>query len=169
LSCRDPSSGEGECVTDRPDVAGGDASIVAGCVTRRKPRRWQDDKRAKGFRRGGPRKGFGYEMERLRVISPECEEAKQAYPLTMVAKRIGYKRASLKVILCKSGLPYLLVKEGPGPGTTYLPRSTVDALVARKIQWFRGRQPTTSGKRRAVEWPQTRLTMTEGCDEGDSD
>ncbi len=106
-------------------------------------------KRGKGFGHGGPRQGLAYEAARVRAVTPEVEEAKQAYPLTMVARRLGYKRASLKVILCKSGLPYLVVKGGPGPGSTYLPRSTVDALVARKIMRV-GRWATPRGAMRGA-------------------
>ncbi len=128
-------------MTDRLEGMREDAHVVPRCVTPRTPRRWRDDKRAKGFSRGGPRKGVAYQMERVKVITPQCEEARQAYTLDSVALRLGHRRESLRSTLFRSGLPYLVVRGGKGMtgrGRIYIPRRTLDALVARLIQVRRG-------------------------------
>ncbi len=103
-------------MTDRPDVGQGDAPVVARCVTGRKPRRWQDDKRAKGFRRGGPRKGLAYEVERVRVRMQLAAGGEQRFPLWAVAVRFGLHPRNLYFRLRRHHVPYVIGPKDGSPG-----------------------------------------------------
>lgn len=134
--------------TDREDPTESEGGVVPEKRRRRVTGEWKRRKRGKGFANGGPRKGVAYEVERVRVVTPECEEARRAYPLAAVCVRFRQTRASLRWTLWKSDLPYLVVLGGPGGKSIYVPRSTLEALVARKIRRV-GNWPTTSRSKEA--------------------
>ena len=128
MSRRNLSRGD-ECVTDPPEAMREDAPGDPRCVTPRTPRRWRDDKRAKGFSRGGPRKGVAYEVELVKAALRGRVPEEACYPLRAVAVRFLLHPRNLYFRLRRHRIPYLIGPSDRPPGRqVMIPLSSLPLL-----------------------------------------